>query len=250
MQYFSIKYMSDLFNIKSSKIRYWEDKKLISPHRLSNGYREYDIKDIITLSNIINFQKMNFSLAMIKDAQTGQSDLLQQDLDLADKSIDQQIAYLYEAKSRIQHQRNIIHEYDQLIKKNFSYSHPDFTEIKNFQNTNPEMMQKYLQNNLDYVVIFKIKDQKIISTNEGIILNENNIKEDSLYSVSPNTKWISFLFKAEHADPLNNNLKPILTFLNKEGYPTDLVICKYLLSIKEDENEEKLDIYHAYAKIK
>ncbi|QQP29002.1 MerR family transcriptional regulator [Lactobacillus ultunensis] len=249
MQHFSIKYISDLFNINTSKIRYWEEQKLIAPHRLPNGYRQYNVKDIITISNVINLKKMNFSLSMIKDAQTGQTDLLQKNLKLANKSIEEQIAYLYDAKKRIQHQQEIIAEYKNLVTNSFTYSQPDFAQVRNFNNTNPILMQKYLKDNLDYVIIFKIKKQKILLTQEGIILNSKEANNDILYSTSLQSKWISFLFKAEHAHPLNNNLRPILKFFNQEGFSTNLIICKYLLSIKEDKNEKKLDIYHAYAQI-
>ena len=48
-------------------IEYYEDKGLIDPQRLENGYRDYSIEDVVILKEVSLLTKLGLSLAQVKD---------------------------------------------------------------------------------------------------------------------------------------------------------------------------------------
>ncbi len=58
-KYYSITEVSKLFDVKSSLLRYWEEKfAKISPSRSSNGARRYTVKDIEAINTVHYFLKI------------------------------------------------------------------------------------------------------------------------------------------------------------------------------------------------
>ena len=67
-QEYNIKEVAELFNITANKIRFYEEKNLISPKRNSeNEYRKYTIDDIMKLQSIILYRSIGMSIKDIGD---------------------------------------------------------------------------------------------------------------------------------------------------------------------------------------
>ena len=60
-----IKQVEELVGITSKNIRFYEDKKLVQPKRLENGYRDYRMEDVEQLEKIKLFRKLGISVDMI-----------------------------------------------------------------------------------------------------------------------------------------------------------------------------------------
>ena len=60
-----IKQVEELVGITSKNIRFYEDKKLVQPKRLENGYRDYRLEDVERLKKIKLFRKLGISVETI-----------------------------------------------------------------------------------------------------------------------------------------------------------------------------------------
>ena len=62
---FAIREISRLFHIPESTLRYWEDRKILSPGKAENGYRMYSVEDLMTISDIVFYKNLGLSLSEI-----------------------------------------------------------------------------------------------------------------------------------------------------------------------------------------
>ena len=68
MKNYNINEVAKMFNITTNKIRFYEEKGLISPKRNSqNEYRQYNVNDIMRLQSIILYRSIGMSIDNIRD---------------------------------------------------------------------------------------------------------------------------------------------------------------------------------------
>ncbi|MGF6376978.1 DNA-binding transcriptional MerR regulator [Clostridiales Family XIII bacterium PM5-7] len=65
-EYYKIGEISNLYNIGTDSLRYYEELGILSPKRDANGYRMYGIGDIRTLNILRELRSVGFSIAEIK----------------------------------------------------------------------------------------------------------------------------------------------------------------------------------------
>ena len=59
---FRIGEIADFFDIPASTLRFWEEKAIITPVKNpENNYREYQISDLMTLSDIIFYKNLKIT---------------------------------------------------------------------------------------------------------------------------------------------------------------------------------------------
>ena len=63
----TIKEVEQILNIPRATIRYYEKEKLIDPHRIENGYRDYSNEDVELLKKIIILRKIGLSVNSIEE---------------------------------------------------------------------------------------------------------------------------------------------------------------------------------------
>lgn len=63
---YQMKDLMQRFNITRKSIKYYEEKKLLSPKRNASGYRVYDGGDVQKLKMILDFRSMGFPLEKIE----------------------------------------------------------------------------------------------------------------------------------------------------------------------------------------
>jgi MerR family transcriptional regulator, copper efflux regulator len=95
---------SKISNLPTKTIRYYEDVGLVSPDRLSNGYRDYDNREVNKLGFIQKARGLGFSveecrslLALYEDQNRSSADVKRLTLDRI-SDIDQKIAELKNLK--------------------------------------------------------------------------------------------------------------------------------------------------------
>jgi len=66
-----IREMQKFFNLSRSSVLYYEEKGILSPKHLKNGYREYSNEDVDTLFKIVTLRNLGYSSEEIKDLLTG-----------------------------------------------------------------------------------------------------------------------------------------------------------------------------------
>ena len=63
---FRIGEIADFFDIPASTLRFWEEKEIITPQKnTENNYREYQISDLMMLSDIIFYKNLGIPLKQI-----------------------------------------------------------------------------------------------------------------------------------------------------------------------------------------
>ncbi|MEJ8555375.1 MerR family transcriptional regulator [Tepidibacter sp. Z1-5] len=65
-KHYTIKEISNLLNISSNKIRFYEEKGLIHPIRNDNNYRLYTKEDLAKLQLILTYRNLNISIENIQ----------------------------------------------------------------------------------------------------------------------------------------------------------------------------------------
>ncbi len=71
--YYKISEISKLYNIGIDSLRYYEKLGILNPHRDTNGYRLYNLKDMYKLNIIRDLRILGFSMAQIKEYLDSQS---------------------------------------------------------------------------------------------------------------------------------------------------------------------------------
>lgn len=66
-KYYKISEISKLYNIGVDSLRYYEKLGILKPHRDTNGYRLYNLKDIYKLNIIRDLRRLDFSMMQIKE---------------------------------------------------------------------------------------------------------------------------------------------------------------------------------------
>ncbi len=66
-EYYKIGEISNLYNIGTDSLRYYEELGILKPQRDSNGYRMYSISDIRTLNILRELRSIGFSMGEIKE---------------------------------------------------------------------------------------------------------------------------------------------------------------------------------------
>ena len=65
---YSVKEVSEIFNISTNKIRFYEKKGLINPKRnVENDYRYFNENDLIKLHTILMYRELNLPIESIRD---------------------------------------------------------------------------------------------------------------------------------------------------------------------------------------
>lgn len=85
-KYYKIGEISNLYNIGTDSLRYYEELGILKPRRDSNGYRMYSINDIRTLNILRELRSIGFSMSEIKEHLSDFN--LQKTIGLFQKSID------------------------------------------------------------------------------------------------------------------------------------------------------------------
>ena len=71
---YSIKEVSEIFNITTNKVRFYEKKELINPKRdYENDYRYFTEDDLIKLQTILMYRELDLPIENIKDIFTDES---------------------------------------------------------------------------------------------------------------------------------------------------------------------------------
>lgn len=90
--YYKINEVSKLYDIGVDSLRYYERLGILKPHRDTNGYRLYNLKDMYQLTVIRSLRQLDFSMAQIKEYLDGQGvdktlDLMHQEQQLLQQQI-------------------------------------------------------------------------------------------------------------------------------------------------------------------
>lgn len=114
--------LADLGNVSHRTLRYYDKIGLLKPSQIaSNGYRQYNEKDLVRLQKILLLKKLGFSLeeieGMLLEKDPSWIDSLKEQIGL----VDQKIQYFQLLKETIRKTIEIVDRMVCLLKKQYSF---------------------------------------------------------------------------------------------------------------------------------
>jgi DNA-binding transcriptional MerR regulator len=247
--YFSIGDVSELLNIPSSTIRYWDAEGLISSKRNdTNGYRIFDIDDIFKIYDIYFYRNLDIPVKKMGNLYQKSPEELYQTLEVTQKKIEEAIQEnkrrLEEIHFRKNHLKLIID--NERLPQNIR---PDFTRILKSDFEETHVIKSYLNKQLILGICNQSDDLENLEY--GFCVTEDwkiSEKEEVLWTYDENAHYYSFLLKVNGDYPSENNLPEIKKLMEKEGYQTGIVFGEYLFRSLSEQNIY-IDYYQGWLEI-
>ena len=246
---FRIGEIADFFDIPASTLRFWEEKAIITPVKNpENNYREYQISDLMTLSDIIFYKNLGIPLKQIlamKKTTPEEHRLLFQEK-LADLEHQQQ--ELQHRMAKLQHHLSAIDTLHELQAHPFSEAEIDTECIVSFDLPEIEKLRQYMEDPYLYSRVQHSdcpeKEQRglTISPDQADRFSD----DQKLWKNDHRHTWLTCLMKEKVVDDYPNDLPQLLAHVQKE-HKTGDIISRFLLCAQE--NGILYDFYKTYIEI-
>lgn len=254
--------LSEIFNIKKEKLRYYSDIGLINPKKnKNNGYFEYDINDMFRLSAILRARYVGTSISKIKDVKKqGTVNAYSEFIDEQSKIIDIEISKLKEIQNIINLNKKVISELIN-FKNNLNYTNLNVSKEKKVfyifdMVTAIEKAMKYKEffniyelENIYFPLNFELED---IFLQIDYIFIEEKINNNLLrYLLNTEIKYekksINGLFIKEKFLGYSNEIKEYILKITKENNINinnkNIIINKLALIPSDSENLYFVEIF-------
>lgn len=174
MKKFTIKDVSEIFQIPKSTLRYWEKEEIIhSTHNAKNNYRYYSFDDLMVILDILFYRNLNFTVEELKNIYHLTLSEQEQILFNKSKEINQEIKRLIHIQESIQKRLQIIREYKEIKNHAILEKEPTFSFITPIQVTNIQNTKEYLHDPTRLAIIFQ---PNITQINDfGLISNDSQL---------------------------------------------------------------------------
>lgn len=237
---YNIGEISEIFEIPKSTLRYWESENLIQLERNeTNDYREYTLKQMIDLCDIVFYRNLNVSVKKLKRLHEMDINDLNTILNETQNGVDHQISQLLSIREGILSRKNKIQQVAQMQMEPYTRGGPDMDRISLFR-----MANFYVQNPYDFALVISSETSPILKY--GLAVPET-IREDEILwenKLSQGT-FIQCLLKVS-ADTEQHNLSDHIAYLTNQGYKTGVTVARYLVTALDT---IRYDYYKAWIEI-
>lgn len=245
-EHYSIKEISDLFNIPKSTLRYWDAEGLIHIERNpQNGYRIYTETQLLELSDIQFFRNLNVPIQQLKKVSTFDSILLAKMFLETEQNVAIEIERLQKVQVGIQTRLKKMNIVKHLKKQPYQDSQPDFDAMIQLDITNKENIAIYLNDPSTFLLKIHSPDKNTLDY--GLATSGQNTSNLLWQKPKKTKRFKECLLKVLVDDPSVHNLQEHLDALASLDYKTGVTVARYLVSFTE---EERFDYYHAWIEIK
>lgn len=249
-KHFTVGQVAEFMNLSKSKIRYWDDMGLLTPSRnQENGYRLFDIEDILTISDIAFYRKLDIPINKMKNLYRRSPEELWAILDETEKKVSLEMANLEIKHAGLKQRKKQLLDLIELKEHEFIEVPFDIRRIISIDLNDPRELQGYIENPTNLVIYIDKKNPSEIVNGFAVELDEF-IDEPTIWQVgSPHTrKYQQFLLILESENPQNNNAKEKRSRLEKAGFSTGTLIGRYVMTMTNEENKY-IDYYKAWIEI-
>lgn len=245
---FRIGEIADFFDIPASTLRYWEEKDIITPIKNpGNNYREYQISDLMALSDIIFYKNLGIPLRQISDMKRTTPDehrlLFQEKL----IDLDRQRQELEQRMRKLQSHLSAIDALHELQAHPFRETEIDTECIVSFDLLEIEKLRQYMDNPYLYSRVQHSdcpeKEQRGLTISPD---QADHFSDGQKLWKNDHHKYISCLMREKVGGGYPNNLAELLTHVQKE-HKTGYIISRFLLCAQE--NGILYDFYKTFIEI-
>ncbi|WP_042272708.1 MerR family DNA-binding transcriptional regulator [[Clostridium] dakarense] len=238
---YTIKEISELFNIPKSTLRYWESEGLISSLRNnSNNYREYCTDSLIKICDIIFYRNLNIPVKDVsKTWKMSVSDTEELLLNSKDK-LEQQITELESIKYKIDQNLEGIKTYNELKDNPYRNGIPPFTSIVHLHLGQTKNVLNYINNQNILAFPLHLGDKEI--KHYGVVSNNIDSSNGKILWSCDNKKheYIECLIRTEGEEVDQVYLQDHLDYIKSIGKNCGIILSKYLIS------DKSYDYYHSW----
>jgi DNA-binding transcriptional MerR regulator len=245
---FQIGEIAKFFDIPASTLRYWEEMGVLRPEKdPENHYREYEIEDLMNISDIIFYKKLGLPLKNIRQMESTSPDEHYQLFEEKLADLKEEEKALQQRMEKLHHHMEAIQALRDLRENPYQETDIDTDCIVSFDFIEREKLLRYIENPYLYSRVQHSSDMK--KEQRGITIETSEEPEmDPSQIIWKNTghRYIAFLMKEEISDGFPNDLMEHLEKI-QEKYQTGAVISRFLIEARED--RKIYDFYKTYVEI-
>ncbi|WP_207696489.1 hypothetical protein DOK67_0001411 [Enterococcus sp. DIV0212c] len=242
--------VAEITNLPKSKIRYWDDMKLLTSSRnRHNGYRMFDMEDILTISDIDFYRRLDIPINKMTNLYRKSPEELWAILDETETRVVAELAELEKKKQGIKHRKDQLLSLIELKEKEFLNEPLDIERIIPIDLKDPNELQTYIDNPSSLVVYIDSKNEKEIIYGFAVTTKEF-VEEVTIWQQpeQPKNSHKQFLLTIKSDDPLENNFQSIKEKLEQQGYQTGTMIGRYIMTAEEQDGFYR-DYYKAWVEV-
>lgn len=230
---YHISEIARFFGLAPSTLRYWEEQGLLSTGRdAESSYREYQDKDLMTISDIIFYKNLGLPLKQIKQMEEKQSRDHLALLKDKENDLDRQMQALQLQKQRVKKRIAALEELERLRQEPFQEAEIDTDCIVSFGLKEQNKLAAYIAD--PYLYSRVQRADNLHTEARGLTIPKQLAADFSgqvLWEKKPG-KYLAFLLKEEVAPGFPNNLQAELRQLPCQ--PSGWIISRFLDCGEED----------------
>lgn len=233
-QTYTIKEISELFNIPKSTLRYWESEGLISSIRNDyNNYREYTNENLIKICDIIFYRNLNIPIKQLSNTWNASIDESKIFFINSCNALENQIKEIEATKLKIEQRLENLKTYDSLSTTPYKKSSPNFKAITYLHLGRTKNVLRYI--NDQNLLAFPIRLDQDIVEHYGVISDDIACSDSKvLWSENDsNHEYIECLIRIIDSKIDMAYLHKHINYINSLGKKSGVILAKYLVSDKD-----------------
>lgn len=242
--------VAEIMKLPKSKIRYWDDMNLLTSSRnQQNGYRMFDMEDILTISDIDFYRRLDIPINKMTNLYRKSPEELWTILDETETRVAAELAELEKKQQGINHRKDQLLSLIELKEKEFIDEPLDVERIIPIDLKDPKELQTYIDNPSSLVVYSNADHEKELSYGFAVTTKEF-AEEVTIWQQTEQTKYEykQFLLTIKSDDPLENNFQSMKEKLKEQGYQTGTMIGRYIMTA-EDQDGFYRDYYKTWIEV-
>lgn len=228
---YTIKEISELFNIPKSTLRYWESEGLISSIRNdSNNYREYTNENLIKICDIIFYRNLNIPVKQLSYTWNASIEESKEFFINSCNELENQIKEIEATKRKIEQRLENLKTYDLLNSSTYKISSPPFKSISYLHLGRTKNVLRYL--NDQTLLAFPIHIGQYDIEHYGIISNEISAVDNKILWATDDDshEYLECLVKINDGKIDTDYLQKHLDYINESGKKPGIILARYLVS--------------------
>lgn len=242
--------VAEIMKLPKSKIRYWDDMNLLTSSRnRHNGYRMFDMEDILTINDIDFYRRLDIPINKMTNLYRKSPEELWTILDETETRVAAELAELEKKKQGIKHRKKQLLSLIELKEKEFIDEPLDVERIIPIDLKDPDELQTYIDNPSSLVVYIESNHEKEIIYGFAVTTKEF-VEEETIWQQpeQPRYSYKQFLLTIKSDDPLENNFQSMKEKLEQQGYQTGTMVGRYIMTAEEQDGFYK-DYYKAWIEV-
>ncbi|ALS01923.1 hypothetical protein ATZ33_11185 [Enterococcus silesiacus] len=242
--------VAEIMKLPKSKIRYWDDMNLLTSSRnRHNGYRLFDMEDILTISDIDFYRKLDIPINKMTNLYRKSPEELWTILDETETRVATELAELEKRQQGIKHRKDQLLHLIELKEKEFVDEPLDVERIIPIDLKDPNELQTYIDNPSSLVIYIEDGCEKEITYGFAVTAKEF-VEEETIWQKieQPKYSYKQFLLTIKSDNPLENNFQSMKAKLAKQGYQTGTLVGRYIMTA-EDQDGFYRDFYKAWIEV-